>query len=122
MKLIARVAFGTLGAAGLSTTAVQSASQSLSADVSTAIHQMATAATTGTATASITAWEQEPSAPIDSSRVIDEIGDMVEQEKQTSVDIDDVTPEERARQAELPRNTKKRMFEAGMEDPVRDEL
>ncbi|KGO37251.1 Sec20 [Penicillium expansum] len=119
MKLIARVAFGTLGAAGLSTTAVQSASQSLSADVSTAIHQMATAATTGTATASITAWEQEPSAPIDSNRVIDEIGDMVEQEKQTSVDIDDVTPEERARQAELPRNTKKRMFEAGMEDPAR---
>ncbi|KGO68065.1 Sec20 [Penicillium expansum] len=119
MKLIARVAFGTLGAAGLSTTAVQSASQSLSADVSTAIHQMATAATTGTVTASITAWEQEPSAPIDSNRVIDEIGDMVEKEKQTSVDIDDVTPEERARQAELPRNTKKRMFEAGMEDPAR---
>ncbi|OQD68927.1 hypothetical protein PENPOL_c002G05135 [Penicillium polonicum] len=122
LKLIGRVAFATLGAAGLSTTAGQSASQSLAGDFSTAIHQMATAATTGTVTASITAWEQEPSAPIDSDRVIDKIGDMVEQEKQTSVDIDDVTPEEMARQAELPRNTKKRMFEAGMEEPVRDEL
>ncbi|KAJ5592871.1 hypothetical protein N7537_009775 [Penicillium hordei] len=122
LKLIGRVAFATLGAVGLSTTAVQSDSQSLAGDISTAIHQTATAATTGTVTASITAWEQEPSAPIDSDRVIDKIGDMVEQEKQTSVDIDDVTPEERARQAELPRNTKKRMFEAGMEEPVRDEL
>ncbi|KAJ5922530.1 Sec20 [Penicillium verrucosum] len=107
LKFIGRVAFATLGAAGLSTTAAQSASQSLAGDVSTAIHQMATAATTGTVTASITAWEQEPSAPIDSDRVIDKIGDMVEQEKQSSVDIDDVTPEERARQAELPRNTKR---------------
>ncbi|CAP86050.1 hypothetical protein E8E15_008231 [Penicillium rubens] len=121
-KLIARVAFTTLGAAGLSTAAVESASQSLSADVSTAIHQMATAAATGTVSASSAAWEQEPSAPIDSDRVIDKIGDMVEQEQHKSVDIDDVTPEERARQAELPRNTKKRMFEAGMEEPVRDEL
>ncbi|CAI7575058.1 unnamed protein product [Penicillium glandicola] len=122
LKLIARVAFATVGAAGLSNTAVQSVSQSLSADVSTAIHQMATAAATGTATATSAAWEQEPSPPIDTDRVIDKIADMVEQEKQTSVDIDDVTPEERARQAELPRNTKKRMFEAGMEEPVRDEL
>ncbi|KGO71220.1 Sec20 [Penicillium italicum] len=122
LKLIARVSFATLGATGLSTTAVQSASQSLSADVSTTIHQMATAATTGTVTASVTAWEQEPSAPIDSDRIIDKIGDMVDQEKQKSVDIDDFTPEERARQAELPRNTKKRMFEAEMEAPVRDEL
>ncbi|KAF9245472.1 hypothetical protein DTO027I6_8188 [Penicillium roqueforti] len=121
LKLFARLAFAT-GAAGLSTTAVQSASQSISRDVSTAIHQMATAATTGTVTASSTAWEQEPTAPIDSNRVIDKIGDMVEQERQKSVDIDDVTPEERARQAKLPRNTKKRMFEAGMEEPVRDEL
>ncbi|KAJ5970999.1 uncharacterized protein N7479_000917 [Penicillium vulpinum] len=122
LKFIARVAFATLGVAGLSTTAVQSASQSLSGDVSTAIHQMATAAETGTVTANSAAWEQEPSAPIESDRVIDKIGDMVEQEKQKSVDIDNITPEERARQAALPRNTKKRMFEAGMEEPVRDEL
>ncbi|KAJ5472580.1 hypothetical protein N7530_006581 [Penicillium desertorum] len=121
-KLIARFAFATLGAAGLSTTAVESASQSLSADVSTAIHQMASTAATGTVSASSAAWELEPSAPIDGDRVIDKIGDMVEQEQHKSVDIDDVTPEERARQAELPRNTKKRMFEAGMEEPVRDEL
>ncbi|KAJ5154220.1 uncharacterized protein N7500_009659 [Penicillium coprophilum] len=122
LKLIARVAFATLGAAGLSTTTVQSSSPSLSDEVSTAIHQITTAAATGAVTTSSAAWEQEPSAPIDSNRVIDKIGDMVEHEKQQSIDIDDVTPEERARQAELPRNTKKRMFEAGMEDPVRDEL
>jgi hypothetical protein len=83
---------------------------------------MASTAATGTVSASSAAWELEPSAPIDGDRVIDKIGDMVEQEQHKSVDIDDVTPEERARQAELPRNTKKRMFEAGMEEPVRDEL
>lgn len=122
LKFIVRVVFGTLGAAGLSSRAMQSASESLSSDISTSLHQMATAAASGTVTSINTAWEQEPSTTTDGNRVIDEIGEMVEQAKQHGTNIDDVTPEERARQAELPRNSKKRMWEAEVEEPVRDEL
>lgn len=122
LKFIVRVVFGTLGAAGLSSTAMQSASESLSSDISTSLHQMATAAASETVSSTSTAWEQEPSTTADSNRAIDEIGEMVERAKQHGIDIDDVTPEERARQAELPRNTKKRMWEAEREEPARDEL
>lgn len=114
--------FATTGAVGLSSTAVQSASGSLSSGLTSAIQDTATAVVTGTMTSGSTAWEHEPSAPTDSDRVIDKIGKMVEDEHYKGVDIDDITPEERARQAELPRNPKKRMFEAEVEEPVRDEL
>lgn len=53
---------------------------------------------------------------------MDQIADMVEEANQKGTDIDDVTLEERARQEELPRNPKKRMFEAEVQEPVRDEL
>ena len=66
---------------------------------------------------STAAWE-EPSVPVDSDRVIDDIGRMVEEAKEKG-GIDDITPEERERQEALPRNTKKRMYE---DEPVRDEL
>lgn len=122
LKLVARVVFATTGAVGLSSTAVQSASGSLSSGLTSAIQDTATAVVTGTVTSGSTAWEHEPSAPTDSDRVIDKIGQMVEDEHYKGVDIDDITPEERARQAELPRNPKKRMFEAEVEEPVRDEL
>jgi len=114
--------FATLGAVGLSSTGVQSASGSFSDGVSSAIHDTATAVVTGTMTTASTAWEHEPSARIDSDRVIDKIGRMVEEGDEKGSDIDDVTPEERARQEALPRNSKKRMFEAEVEEPVRDEL
>jgi hypothetical protein len=116
------VVFATFGFVGLSSTDVQSASGSLSSGITSAIHNTATAVVTGTTTSVSTALDHEPSMPIDSDRVIDKIGQMVEEGQQEGRDIDDVTPEERARQAELPRNPKKRMFEAEVEQPVRDEL
>ncbi|CAG7993477.1 unnamed protein product [Penicillium salamii] len=122
LKLVARVVFATLGTVGLSSTAVQSASESLSSGITSTIHETATAVVTGTTTSGSTAWEHEPSAPIDSDRVIDKIGKMVEEDNQGAHDIDDVTPEERARQEELPRNPKKRMFEVEVEEQVHDEL
>ncbi|CAG7932930.1 unnamed protein product [Penicillium olsonii] len=122
LKLVARVTFATLGTVGLSSTAVQSASGSLSGEISSAVQNTATAVVTGTMTSASTAWEDEPSAPVDSDRVMDKIADMVEEENQRAIDIDDVTPEERARQEELPRNPKKRMFEAEVDDSVHDEL
>lgn len=122
LKLVARVVFATLGTVGLSSTAVQSASESLSSGITSTIHETATAVVTGTTTSGSTAWEHEPSAPIDSDRVIDKIGKMVEEDNQRAHDIDDVTPEERARQEELPRNPKKRMFEVEVEEQVHDEL
>lgn len=122
LKLVARVLFATTGAVGLSSTAVQSVSGSFSSGLTSAIQDTATAVVTGTVTPGSTAWDHEPSAPIDSDRAIDKIGQMVEEENYNGVDIDDITPEERARQEELPRNPKKRMFEAEVEEQVRDEL
>jgi hypothetical protein len=123
LKLIARVTFATLGAAGLSSTAVQSASGSLSSDVSSVLHQTATAAIAATGTASSTAWEKEASVSVDTDRVIDKIGEMAEQAKQHGIDIGDITVDESARDEELPRNPKKRMFEGEIAEPVlRDEL
>jgi hypothetical protein len=121
LKLVARIMFATVGAVGLSSTGVQSASQSF-VSVSSAIQDTATAVVTGTMTSASTAWEHETS-PIDSDsdRLIDKIGRMVEEGEEGSA-IDDITPEERARQEALPRNSKKRMFEAEVVEPVRDEL
>lgn len=117
MKLTARVLFAGLGAVGLSSTAVQSSPDSISGDISSAIHQTATAVVGGTVTS--TAAFEETSETVDSDRAIDEIGRMVEEAKEKGVGIDDITPEDRERQDELPRNTKKRMYEY---EPVRDEL
>lgn len=117
MKLTARIVFAGLGAVGLSSTAVQSSADSTSVDILSAIHQTATAVVGGTVTS--TAALEETSEPVDSDRVIDEIGRMVEEAKEKGVGIDDITPQDRERQDYLPRNTKKRMYE---EEPVRDEL
>jgi protein transport protein SEC20 len=67
------------------------------------------------------ASEEQP----DTDRLIDQIGDMVEENSklEEETNIDDVSPEERQRQEEMPRNTKKRMYEATeVEQNQRDEL
>ncbi|KAJ5766539.1 uncharacterized protein N7511_004155 [Penicillium nucicola] len=117
LKLIARGVFAALGVAGASSAAMQSSAGSLSGDISSVIHETATAIAGGTVTPSA-AWE-EASVPTDTDSVIDKIGRMVEEGKEESAGIDDITPEERERQDALPRNTKKRMYE---DEPVRDEL
>lgn len=66
------------------------------------------------------AWDDQPSAEMEEDRLIDKIGRMVQgADKHEDTRIDDISPEERQRQEEIPRNTKKRMFEA---EPARDEL
>ncbi|KAJ5555622.1 hypothetical protein N7535_008056 [Penicillium sp. DV-2018c] len=123
LKLIARFASVALGVASLSNTAVQSASGSLSSDVSAALHQTATAAMAATGSSSSTAWEQEAYASVDTDRIMDKIGKMAEQAKQHGVDLDDITVDESAKDEELPRNPKKRMFEGEIPESVHhDEL
>lgn len=78
-------------------------------------------------TASDTAWEREQAAAAreetEQDRMIDKIGRMAEEgNKQEETNVDDISPEERERQDEIPRNPKKRMYEANVEEPARDEL
>lgn len=119
VKLVARFVFAVLSAVGVSSTALQPSSGPLADGVSTAIYDTATAVTGGTVTGSSTAWDQQPSAHADGERIIDKIGKMAEG-KQEGTNIDDISPEEKRRQDELPRNTKKRMYEADVGQ--RDEL
>lgn len=64
-----------------------------------------------------TAWgrERDAAAHEDSNRdrVIDDIGNMAEGSHKQETNVDDISPEERERQDETPRNPKKRMYEAG---------
>jgi protein transport protein SEC20 len=67
------------------------------------------------------ASEEQP----ETDRMIDQIGDMVEKNGrlEDETNIDDVSPEERQRQEGIPRNPKKRMYEATeVEQNQRDEL
>lgn len=57
----------------------------------------------------------------DSDRMIDRIGRIAENDEQEETNIHDISPEERKRQGEIPRNPKKRMFE-GTDVNQRDEL
>ncbi|KAJ5114955.1 Sec20 [Penicillium alfredii] len=108
VKLASRFVFAVLGAVGLSSTAVESQSHAAGSDLSMAIHQTATAASESV-TASGTTWD-EPSTESESDRVIDQIGKMAEDNgKQEGTNIDDITPEEKMRQDEIPRNPKKRI-------------
>jgi protein transport protein SEC20 len=78
--------------------------------------------------ASISASWDESQAPEEQSetdRLIDQIGDTIEKNSKLGdeTNIDDVSPEERQRQEEIPRNPKKRMYEATeIEQDLRDEL
>lgn len=84
------------------------------------VHETETPIPQGTVSATDTAWEQEQAAVQGDSnrdRMIDQIGDMAESTKQET-NVDDISPEERERQEEIPRNPKKRMYE----EPSKDEL
>lgn len=88
-----------------STTAVQTATPSI-------LHQTATP---GAAVSD----GQTDDSDSQEDRMIDQIGEMAEDSKHEETNIDDISPEERKRQEEMPRNPKKRMFEAEVK---RDEL
>lgn len=55
--------------------------------------------------------------------LVDKIGKMAEksQRQHEGTNVDDISDEERKRQEQLPRNPKKRMFEADVEDRKREE-
>lgn len=117
-KFAMKFLFATLGAVGLTKGSTELSSSQSAGDISATIQQTAAAISGGTVPTNSASWEDQPSVE-DEDRIIDQIGKMVDEGKQQGTNIDDISPEERQRQEELPRNTKKRMFEA---EPVRDEL
>ncbi|RAL12285.1 putative protein transport membrane glycoprotein Sec20 [Aspergillus homomorphus CBS 101889] len=126
VRLLARFTFAILSVVGITSTAVQAS------DTATAPAQFMheTPAVVQKAEPTIQSAEQEAvwdQVPVtdetEEDRLIDQIGELVEEiEKQEETNIDDISEEERQRQAELPRNPKKRMFEATDVPHQRDEL
>ncbi|KAJ5594109.1 uncharacterized protein N7459_000317 [Penicillium hispanicum] len=121
-KLVLRFVFAALGAVGLSSTkSIQPSPNPIASGISETLHQTAAAVSGSEVPTNNAAWEEQPSAQEKEDRLIDKIGKMMDSDsKDEGTNIDDISPEERKRQEELPRNPKKRMYEA--EEPVRDEL
>ena len=126
LRLFARFTFAILGAVGITSKAVQA---SESATVIEYVPQEtpiieAKVEPNVQSAESEAVWDQVPvTDEAEEDRLIDEIGQMVEEsEKQEETNIDDISEEERQRQAELPRNPKKRMFEATDVPQQKDEL
>ncbi|KAF5864719.1 hypothetical protein ETB97_006564 [Aspergillus alliaceus] len=126
--------FTILGAIGLSGKTVQLSPSAVPSDTlveKTPIPSLKTKANVQWADGQAI-WDQPSVVDTEQDRLIDHIGRMVEdsgeevkeeltgmdeqqQEKEEAIEetnIDDISPEERQRQAELPRNPKKRMYEA----------
>jgi len=65
-------------------------------------------------------WDQpEPPAQSTEGNVVEEIGEMAEESQERAIsdtNVDNISDKERKRQEALPRNPKKRMFEADVED------
>lgn len=119
LKLAMKSLFAVLGVAGLSNRSVQISSSPISSGISATIQETATLVT-GTTVPTADTSRDHPSAEAEEDRLIDKIGKMAEGEKDDGSAIDDISPEEKARQDEIPRNPKKRMFEA--EEQAHDEL
>ncbi|KAL4783524.1 P-loop containing nucleoside triphosphate hydrolase protein [Aspergillus varians] len=113
-KLALRSVFGVLGAAGITSKAIESS---------------ATIGTPDTLVQETSSLSHVPEAKIhgdgnfvpdqlpgmdsvDRDWIIDKIGEMVDNADQGGTNLDDFSPEELQRQAEIPSNTKKRMYEA----------
>lgn len=115
-----RSVFAILGAVGISKGSNELASSSIASDISATIQQAASAVTGGPVPVGEASWGNEKPTEAEQDRIIDKIGRMVEDGKWDGTNIDDISPEERERQDEIPRNPKKRMYEE--EEVVRDEL
>lgn len=87
-------------------------------DISAAIQQTATAATGGTVPSAIPKRDIDTPQQDEENRIIDKIGQMVENGQKEEPTVEPISPEEKARAEQMPRNTKKRMWE----EDVRDEL
>lgn len=112
-KLVLKIVFTASAAVGLSKRSVE-LSPTSGGEIPVVSQETATAICYDQASA------DQPSAEVDEDRLIDKIGRMVQgEDKHEEAGVDDISPEERQRREEIPRNTKKRMFEA---EPARDEL
>ncbi|KAE8309137.1 hypothetical protein BDV41DRAFT_567641 [Aspergillus transmontanensis] len=115
IRLAAKSVFAILGAVGLSSKAVQPSpsaipGESLAQEVP--VPTLETEANVQTADGQAS-WDVPPVAEAKEDRMIDHIGNMVEDnEENEETNIDDISPEEKQRQAEIPRNTKKRINKA----------
>lgn len=125
VRLFIRFLFTIFGAVGITSTAVHS-SQAAGANAPLETpelgHETRSPALEGAG--GDTAWERKQAAAANEKsgrdRVIDDIGDMADRSKKHGeTNVDDISPEERERQDEIPRNPKKRMYEA---EVPKDEL
>lgn len=118
LKLVLKTIATASAAVGLSRRSGELSSIS-GQDASVAFQGTATAISGGTVPTQNAAWEDHSSTESEKDRLIDKIGRMVhgenKHEEASTGDISDETQQ----QGEIPRNTKKRMYEA---EPVRDEL
>lgn len=126
IRLFARFTFAILGVVGITGKAVQSSEPSTMLEYvpqETPVVEQKVEPNVQSAEGEAV-WDQVPVADeAEEDRLIDEIGKMVEEsEEQEETNIDDISEEERQRQAELPRNPKKRMFEATDVPQQKDEL
>ncbi|PYH68993.1 putative protein transport membrane glycoprotein Sec20 [Aspergillus vadensis CBS 113365] len=113
IRLFARFTFAILGVVGITGKAVQSSEPStmleyVPQETPLVEHKVEPNVQSAEGEA---VWDQIPVADeAEEDRLIDEIGKMVEEsEEQEETNIDDISEEERQRQAELPRNPKKRI-------------
>ncbi|PWY70372.1 syntaxin [Aspergillus sclerotioniger CBS 115572] len=126
LRLFGRFTFAILGTVGITSKAVQASESATVVEYvpqETPIIEPKVEPNVQSAD-SEAVWDQVPVMDeAEEDRLIDEIGEMVEEsEKQEETNIDDISEEERQRQAELPRNPKKRMFEATDVPQQKDEL
>ncbi|KAK2734008.1 hypothetical protein FQN55_003069 [Onygenales sp. PD_40] len=131
LKLVFRVTFGVLGGVGLVST---SSSRTTPALAAPSLHTSAPHTLSATPSSSVIntvipsgteSVQSQVPTPSDSESVMEKIEKIVEQEEEENIEvnIDDISPEERRRQEEMPRNPKKRMHEEPIADGrKRDEL
>lgn len=129
IKLVYRLTLVMMSAAGIPGAALELAQLSSS---SSALSSSATSAIPtifpGEPLVTGTGQYEEPSPPVqsDNETMIEQIGRMVDestkQQEPTAsyegTNVDDITPEERKRQEEMPRNPKKRMYEEEWKDEL----
>ncbi|RDW86690.1 putative protein transport membrane glycoprotein Sec20 [Aspergillus mulundensis] len=112
-KLILRSVFGVAGAVGVTSKAVQS---SATIGTETLVQETPVQGHVPEAKVHVvenTVPDEVPGTDAaDLDWVMDKIGEIVEENAEGGTNLDDFSPEELQRQEGLPRNTKKRMYEA----------
>ncbi|KAJ5573023.1 hypothetical protein N7450_010007 [Penicillium hetheringtonii] len=118
LKFAWKFVFTILGAVGLSRGSAEVSASSVASDISATIQHTATAVTGGTVPSGVPDADGHGAQQDEEDRVIDKIGQMVENGQKEDPSVKPISPEERAWAEQQPRNTKKRMWE----EDVRDEL